>query len=184
MVESAPGIRRCPVNPRRRPGRPNAECHFEGKLEDAYLEHTKWNPWPEKIFGWVVQAAIGGTKFAITLARREGKQDWDEIDAQYKSEMSASVPATWADLRSQLDDGEADLETLMEYFDAKESCVCAEDLYQFETLILGAISHYDLVGDSADEASELITEALNDSDIEDADGHSVCSYCQHVMDKD
>lgn len=153
-------------------------------LEEAYTDHTKWGPWPEKTFGWVVQAALGGTRSAVALAHREGKEDWSEIETQAKSEMSHAVPETWAALKEELENRDADLETLMDYFGAKESCVCGEPIYQFETLIGGITDHYRLKGEKADEASELINKALIQSDFEDADGYSLCSYCQYVMNKD
>lgn len=154
------------------------------RLEAAYIEHTKWDPWPELIFGWVVQATLGGKRSAIALAHKDGKEDWNEIEVQAKSEMSHAVPETWADLKEELENGHADLETLTDYFGAKEFCYCGEPIYQFETLIDGIIHHYRLKGEKVDEASELIQKALSETDMEDADGYSLCSYCTYVMNKD
>ncbi|MBZ5668067.1 MAG: hypothetical protein LAO30_26235 [Acidobacteriia bacterium] len=154
------------------------------QLKASYEEHTKWAAWPEKIFGWVVQAMLGSKRSAIALAHREGKEDWSEIEAQARSEMSHSVPETWPDLKAHIENGTADLETLMDYFGAKESCYCGEPIYQFENAIVGIEDHYRLKGDDVDEASELIQKALIEADFEDADGYSLCSYCQYVMNKD
>jgi ppGpp synthetase/RelA/SpoT-type nucleotidyltranferase len=154
------------------------------KLKAGYREHTKWDPWPEKMFGWVVQATLGGRRSAIALAHREGKEDWNEIEIQAKSDMSVAVPETWAALEEDLENGDADLETLADYFGAKDSCVCGEPIYQFETLIFGVTRHYRLKSAKVDEAAELINKALIHSDLEDADGYSLCSYCQYVMNKD
>jgi ppGpp synthetase/RelA/SpoT-type nucleotidyltranferase len=160
----------------------NATLHEE--LKTAYEEHTKWAPWPELMFGWVLQAQLGGKKSAIALAHKDGKEDWDEIEVQARSEMSHVVPETWDALEEELENGDADLYTLMDYFGAKESCVCGEPVYQFETLICAIENHYTLKGEKVDQASELIQKALSRGEFEDADGYGLCSYCQYVMNKD
>ncbi len=84
---------------------------FREKVEEAYLEHAKWEPWPERIFEWAVQASLSGTKSGVALARKEGKRDWNEIETQAKSEMSYAVPETWTDLKEALEGGSAELDT-------------------------------------------------------------------------
>lgn len=63
-------------------------------MEAAYLEHAKWQPYPERIFEWAVQAVLNDTRSATALARREDRQDWAEIDAQCTraSEPPSTVP--------------------------------------------------------------------------------------------
>jgi hypothetical protein len=152
------------------------------KLRSTYLKRTGWEPWPEKLFSWVVQAALDSKRSAITLASADGRADWNEIEVQAKSEMSHAIPDTWAALKEELENGDADLEALADYFGAKDDCYCGEPIYQFEALIYGITKHYRLK--KFDEAAELITRALTRADMEDAEGYKLCTYCAYVMNKD
>jgi putative GTP pyrophosphokinase len=157
---------------------------FRGRVTNAYLEHTKWEPWPERIFQWAVQAAVSGSKSAVVLARREGKRDWGEVDRQYKSEISYAVPETWAELKGELEAGAAELETIADYFDAKGSCsCCGGEIFHFESLTESIVTHYGLRSHEGEQASEVVSQALGRTDMDDAEGGSLCSHCWYVMNK-
>jgi len=157
---------------------------FLGKLDAAYLEHTKWSPYPAMIMECAIHAALNGTASAIAFAKRQGKADWAEIDAQYKSELSHAVPETWSDLKEQLEDRSADIDTIAAYFDAVKTCGCGTEMAEFDDVVSSVQLHYGLEGDDASEASKLVIAALNDSGLEDSDGSGLCSYCNHVFNDD
>jgi len=60
---------------------------FMKRLKATYHKQFNWDPYPEQLFRWVVYAAVRGTKSALRLARREGKSDWEEVDAVYRREV-------------------------------------------------------------------------------------------------
>jgi ppGpp synthetase/RelA/SpoT-type nucleotidyltranferase len=157
---------------------------FLGKLEAAYLEHTKWALYPALLMECAIYAALNGTASAIAFARRQGKADWAEIDAQYKSELSSAVPETWAELKEELGHGNADIGTIAAYFDAVETCVCGTEIADFDSVVSSIQLHYGLDGDDTSEASKLVIRALDDSGMDDSDGTDFCSYCNHVLNDD
>jgi ppGpp synthetase/RelA/SpoT-type nucleotidyltranferase len=157
---------------------------FLGKIDAAYLERTNWAPYPQRVFECAAQAVLDGTASGIALARRKGKADWLEIDAQYKSDLSAAVPETWPELKEQLENHEADIDTLARYFDGVKSCICSTEIVDFDSVVSSIQLHYGLDGDEASDAADLITAALDRAGMDDADGGGLCSYCYHTLHKD
>jgi ppGpp synthetase/RelA/SpoT-type nucleotidyltranferase len=156
---------------------------FIEKLGAAYLEHTKWKPYPSRIFEFAIHGVLNGTASAIALARKRGKADWAEVDAQYKSELSYAVPDSWAELKEQLENGEAEIGTLAHYFDGVKSCVCGEEIVEFDDVVDAIQIHYGLDGEDASAATDLLISALDSAGLDDADGGGLCSYCHHVLNK-
>ncbi len=62
--------------------------------------------------------------------------------------------------------------------------MCGSEIFQFESLIQSVIDHYDLKDDEAEQASDLLYESLARTDMDDAEGGSLCSYCSYIMNKD
>jgi len=157
---------------------------FLEKLHEAYLEHTKWSPYPALVFECAIHATLNGTASAVALARKRGKADWAEIDAQFKSEISYAVPDAWAELKRQLEDREAAIGTIAEYFDAVDTCACGVEIVEFDSLVSSVIEHYGLDDMEASEASELLIAAMDRAGLDDSEGTGLCSYCYHVLNKD
>jgi ppGpp synthetase/RelA/SpoT-type nucleotidyltranferase len=157
---------------------------FREKLDAAYLEQTKWSPYPARIFECAVHAALNGTASGIALARKQGKADWAEIDAQFKSEISYAVPETWAELKRRLENRQAEIGTIAEYFDATDTCACTAEIVEFDSLVSSVIEHYGLEDKEASEASDLLIAAMDRAGMDDSEGTGLCSYCYHVLNKD
>lgn len=157
---------------------------FREKLDAAYNEQTKWSPYPTNTFECAVHAALNGTASAIALARKQGKADWAEIDAQYKSEISYAVPESWAELKRRLENGQAEIGTIAEYFDATDTCACTAEIVEFDSLVSSVIDHYGLTDKEASEASDLLIRAMDRAGLDDSEGTGLCSYCHHVLNKD
>jgi len=158
---------------------------FRAKTKAAYEENARWQPYPDAILSWAIQALLSGQKSAVALARRQGKNDWEEVDAQYKAELSSAVPETWSDLEEEINEGDADFHALAKYFEAVDSCArCGAEIIHFDSLVESITSYYQLSEDDEGNASDLINEALNATDMEDAEGSCLCNYCSYMTSKD
>ena len=157
---------------------------FLEKVDAAYQERTKWGPYPSRIFECAVQAVLNGPASGVALARKKGKADWEEIDAQYKSQLSHAVPDTWPELKEQFNNHEADIDTLARYFDGVKSCVCSSEIVDFDSVVSSIQEHYGLDDEDASDAEDSIVEALNRAGMDDSEGGGLCSYCYHTLHKD
>jgi len=162
-----------------------------GKLQDAYAAHTKWGPGPEQMFRWAVIASINGFAAASREAAREGKVDWKDVDRQYKSELSSSIPGDLEEMRRSLlaaeDDGDAEWDAYQwaEYFDAGRACeFCGAHLVDVDIVAERFVKHFRLRGRKAEEASEKIQRMLLKAGVEDANGGDLCGHCRYTMNKD
>jgi ppGpp synthetase/RelA/SpoT-type nucleotidyltranferase len=155
------------------------------QLSLAYEEKTNWSIYPEVLFDLAIRALISGKRSAITIARKRGKQDWEEVDSVYKGELASSVPDTWSELREELEKDDADLYSLAKYFDAADKCArCGQEIFQFDSLAQEIVDFYRLKDKKADEACDLVQRTLQATDMDDADGGSLCGYCSYVLEKD
>lgn len=157
---------------------------FIDRVREAYSSQTKWGPYPESIFRWAVRAAARGKKSAIGLAARDARQDWAEVDAQYKSELSHAVPETWEELKDQLEGRDADLDSLIRYFDAIKTCFCGEEMVDFDSFADSIVTHYRLGEQSGAEAYEIVRDALVHAEYEEYEGRGVCTYHDYIFHKD
>jgi len=162
-----------------------------GRLHDAYAGQTRWGPGPEQLFRWAVIASISGVAAGSKEAAREGKADWKDVDRQYKSELSSSIPGDLGEMRRSLvaaeDDGDAEWDAYQwaEYFDAGRTCeFCGTHLVEVDTLSERFVKHFRLRGKKAEEAYEKIQELLLKAGVEDANGSALCGHCRYSMSKD
>lgn len=162
-----------------------------GRLENAYSEHTRWGPQREQVFRWAVDAAAHGTAPALALARREGREDWSEIDAQYKREISSEIPESWEDVEERLahphkdDDPYSDVHLWADYFDAASECgYCSAKLVEVDDLAWRMVKRFKLRGEKADEAYDNLRTLLVHSGVDDSEGTRVCNYCHYKLNKD
>jgi ppGpp synthetase/RelA/SpoT-type nucleotidyltranferase len=156
-----------------------------GKVSDSYAAQTRWGPGPEQVFRWAVIASINGVGAASREAAREGRQDWKEIDRQFKSELSSSVPKDLDELRRTLraaeDDGDPEWDAYQwaEYFDAARRCeFCGAHLVEIDTLAERLVKHFRLRSKRAEELYEKIQELLLKAGIEDANGDRQVPFVQ------
>lgn len=162
------------------------------RLRAAYFESVPndpiWEPEAWQLFRWAVHAGAHGEASAISRARRDGREAWQEVDRQYRSEMASSIPANWEELKDHLQfpekDGDLDydIHQWADYFGASTSCVCGTELVDVDSAD-GFVRHFRLRGRRADEARELIVQEVIGSGVEDTTG-GLCSHCWHVLHKD
>lgn len=157
---------------------------FVGQACSVYAKQTRWDAYPERIFDWGLESLLHGKRSALALARKDGEQDWDEIDRQYKSELAHSIPETWSDLREELEDRTASLEDLIRFFEIAASCMCGTELVDYDSVAESIIHHYRVPDGLAENVSEVIAGALSSAGYEDSDGSQLCSHCCYVMNKD
>jgi ppGpp synthetase/RelA/SpoT-type nucleotidyltranferase len=161
------------------------------KLQSAYSQETRWGPGPEQLFRWCVLAVTKGVGAASREAAREGKGDWKEIDRQYKSEISSSVPNDLEQMRARLlsaeHDGDAEWDAYEwgTYFDAARTCeFCGTRLVDVDSLVERFLKHFRVKGRGIEGARAKIQGMLQRSGVEDAGGSSLCSACRYMMEKD
>jgi ppGpp synthetase/RelA/SpoT-type nucleotidyltranferase len=164
---------------------------FVNKIEERYLEQTRWKPQKEEIFRWAVKAAAEGTASAVAEARRDGRESWREVDRIYKGEIASSIPDDLADAENALqrhhkDDDPAEEASLWaEYFDAtSECCYCSTQVVRVSDLAWRMAKHFKLRGERADEAYGRLCGLLAHCGIEDADATGACNRCNYTLGKD
>jgi len=112
------------------------DSHLMEELIAEYSGQVPWSdsfpPQKELLFVWAVHAAAHGKNAARTLAKRTGREAWEEVDAQYKSEISYTIPENWTDLKAQLECKQKDedpfdnIHLWADYFDASRAVLIAE----------------------------------------------------------
>ena len=164
---------------------------FLAEMASAYTEHARWKPQRDQLFRWAVHAAVNGIAAGPALARRAGREAWEEIDHIYKSEISSSIPESWDELEQVLshpskdEDSDYDIQLWAEYFDSAAKCTCCgADLVEVEQLTWRLIEHFKLRRESAAQAFEKIYGLIANSGVDDSEGTEMCSHCRYVLNKD
>jgi len=162
-----------------------------GRLHEAYAAQTRWWPGTEQVFHWAVIASVNGVAAALKEAARDGRADWKDVDRQYKSELSSSVPEDLEEMRRTLwaaqDDGDPEWDAYQwaEYFDAGGTCdFCGTHLVDVDALAERLVQHFRLKGTRAEEAYEKIQRMLLKAGVEDANGGTLCGHCRYSMNRD
>jgi putative GTP pyrophosphokinase len=149
-----------------------------------YQETANWPADTSRLLEWAIEELLHGRERALTLARTQGQRDWEEIEAEYQSEIRATIPADWGEFEQELENGSLDLLELARYYGVAKECICGEDLIEYDDFIDAVQEHYNLSGDEAHTAYNTILTELNGSGYEDADGSRLCARCTHKMNKD
>ena len=157
---------------------------FAEECQAEYQQAAKWAADPSRQLEWAIDYLLRGRDSALTLARTHGQKDWDEIDAQYRSEVRSAVPGTWDQFQEEMNDGGIDFLDLAQYFGTARECICGEDMIEFDDFIEAVFDHYGLRGDERHQGYDDLLQALNASGVEDADGADLCSYHLHQLNKD
>jgi ppGpp synthetase/RelA/SpoT-type nucleotidyltranferase len=157
---------------------------FAEECQAEYQLAAKWAADPSRQLEWAIDYLLRGRDSALTLARTHGQKDWDEIDAQYRSEVRSTVPGTWDQFQEEMNDGGIDFLDLAQYFGTARECICGEDMIEFDDFIEAVFDHYGLRGDERHQGYDDLLQALNASGVEDADGADLCSYHLHQLNKD
>jgi putative GTP pyrophosphokinase len=150
----------------------------------AYREETRWPADPTRAFEWAVKSLVNGKEATLNLARQHGKSDWDEVDAQYQSEMRSVLPDKWETLEEELDQGGAAIGEIARYFDTRRDCLCGTEMIEYDDFADALLNHYALRGDEEPPAYQTIIDALASSGFEDADGSDLCSTCHYKLSRD
>jgi hypothetical protein len=166
---------------------------FQTQLRTAYAERVKWDAGSEQLFRWSIRSLIQGKEAAIRLARRDGREEWQDIERIARSEVMAGFPEKANTLVRQLqhpmkdDDIEYDIEQLASVLGGRHRCgLCGTTIIDPEEVAEGAVSHYKLRGKRADAVREQIAEAVSSSAVETGgwDHPTLCNYCENLMSKD
>jgi hypothetical protein len=166
---------------------------FQQRLRDAYRTHTRWDADNEQLFRWSVHSVAHGKESAIRMARRDGREEWKEIDRIARNEIMSGYPEHADSLISRLgnpmkdEDVEWDIEQLASAFGGLRSCArCGTSIIDPEEFADAVVSHYKLRGKRADSARDEIIDAVRSSAVEVGGwgNPSLCNYCDHVMNKD
>ena len=141
---------------------------FQTQLRTAYAERVKWDAGSEQLFRWSIRSLIQGKEAAIRLARRDGREEWQDIERIARSEVMAGFPEKANTLVRQLqhpmkdDDIEYDIEQLASVLGGRHRCgLCGTTIIDPEEVAEGAVSHYKLRGKRADAVREQIAEAVS-----------------------
>ena len=157
---------------------------FLKSCQKEYERTTRWPPDPSRQFEWAIEFLLGGKEKALAKAREHGQADWDDIDAQCRSDMCATIPNGWDEFEVEAEDGTLDVLEVGRYFDVVRECMCGEEMIEFEDFVEAVTDHYGLRGDEAHTAYNSMLDILNASGIKDADGSSLCNYHTHLVNKD
>jgi hypothetical protein len=133
---------------------------------------------------------MNGMSAAVKAASQDGRNDWRDVDRQFKSELSSSVPENVDDLRGMLvnseHDGDSESVVVLwaEYFDAADTCdTCGTSMVDVYALAQRLVKHFKLRGQSAQQANEKILQMLTRVGVESLDG-ALCSACRYMMNRD
>lgn len=166
------------------------DADFLKRLQDAYTQSAPWGAGPEQLFRWAAHAVGDGKPSAVSMATREGRESWAEVDAQYKSELASSIPASMDELghwfHDARDDGDSayDVEQWADYFDEARDCeICGTKMVEIDGLAGKLVQHFGMRGRSADTAYEKVQRVLLGAGVEDADGGLICGHCRYVINK-
>jgi ppGpp synthetase/RelA/SpoT-type nucleotidyltranferase len=166
---------------------------LQQQLREEYGIHTKWEADNEQLFRWSVHSVAHGREAATRLARRDGREEWKEIERIARNEIMSGYPKDADSLLSRLgnpmkdDDVEWDIEELASGMGGLRTCArCGTRIVDPEELADAVVSHYKLRAKKADKAREDIIDAVRSSAVEVGgwDNPSLCNYCEHVMSKD
>lgn len=157
---------------------------FFEQCQLKYQQAAKWPADPSRQLEWAIESLLKGPERAIALAQEHGQRDWDEIDAEHRREVRSQIPDTWEDFELDMNSGDLDILELARYFDVVRSCICGEQVIEFDDFVDAVFDFYGLREKERDAAYDDLLGALNESGIEDADGSSLCSYHHHMMEKD
>lgn len=160
------------------------DAAFFKQCQSEYQQAAKWPADPSRQLEWAIESLLNGPNRALALAKEHGQRDWDGIDAEYQREVRSQIPGTWDAFERDMDAGDLDFLELARYFDVVRSCICGEEMIEFDDLIDAVFDFYSLREKERHVAYDDLLAALSDSGIEDADGSSLCSYHHHMMEKD
>ena len=157
---------------------------FFQQCQSEYQQAAKWPGDASRQLEWAIESLLNGPKRALALAKEHGRRDWDEIDAEYRREVRSRIPDTWDDFERGMNAGDLDFVEVARYFDVLRSCICGEQMIDFDDFIDAVFDVYDLRETERAAAYDDLLGALSESGIEDADGSPLCSYHHHVIEKD
>lgn len=168
------------------------DTEYMSRLKAEYESHTRWETNPVQHFRWAVWSMVYGPEAGLKQARRDGEQDWQEIDTVARSEMMASLPDTVDDLLDELrfpakdGDPQYDIEHWASALGAVRTCGCGETIVDAEVFAENAVSHYKIRGKHADEVRDEVEAEITNSGVETGGwmNSSRCSYCDHILSKD
>jgi len=157
---------------------------IQKRMENAYLKafRGRAGPSPEDMFFFTAIAATRGPKEAIKESRRRGKAEWDYVDAVWRSEVGAQLPADPKEFVEELEAGNLSVELLAEQFGARSNCaICGDDIVDPDLFEGGASDHY-----NGYDFDGRVARYVHGCGIETVgfNNSSLCSYHDNAMTKD
>ena len=158
------------------------------QIREAYEGETNWGCDNSVVFRLLPVAVSEGLEAAVREAKKMGERHWQEVDAVYRSELSAEIPDTYNDFIETLNpqtkhdiiDLPYSVSMYAEFFDSKSECSrCGTPVVDEEGFADAAQQHYGVDGQY-----EVIQERVINSGVETAQEMGMCAYCHHVWSKD
>lgn len=166
---------------------------FKRQIRKKYKEIIGLKLDNKGLFLLALFAAIHGQKAAIEESKKRARQEFDEIDATYKSELADELPKTIDEFISYLEPYTKDdwcnfpgrIYRLADFFGASRGClICATPIVDEESFAEGALEFYHDENNSK-ASDEIINRVFNSGvDVGDWNDSSVCSYHGHILSKD
>lgn len=150
-------------------------------VASAYASETRWRIDREELFEILPVAASSGIDAAVAEARRRGKTEWREIEAQARSEILAELPASFEEFLNELRRGALNVGLLAKVLDGAVACwICGTDLVDPERFALAVCEHY-----GAGEDAPIVDKLYGSMVPTTATGSSgLCDYHAHVLSRE
>lgn len=143
---------------------------FIGRLCAAYQEHAPGEVDTRKVFRWMVHSLVHGTQSAIRKARRDGLEDWQEIEAFARREGMADLPETCEEFLEAVEchdkdsDPASDIHRWAIVLGAVKGCeLCGTEIVDAYGFAEALVEHWGLKDEKADEIQSAIEVAVEDS---------------------
>lgn len=158
------------------------------QLSLAYKKATGWDIYDGLIFQISPLMAACGIRIATDAVAKLGKQEWEDADRIYRSEIKSELPATFEEFldyigppltKDDLCDSPERIYRLAEALDALKECsICGAPIVDEEMFSQNAQEHYE-VEDETDQIESLVL-----SSGADVGEGSLCSYHAYHADDD
>ncbi len=164
-----------------------------GRLSSVYEEQTNWEVDPFHIFRWVLFSMAYGIDAALRRARRDGREEWREIERIGRREALASMPGDLQSLISELahpekdSDLESDIEQWASGLGVLNKCgFCGTRTVDPGAFADAVVRHFRVRSPTAEAVRERVRLLVCESAVEQGSwgNSSVCSYCDNALNKD